>query len=89
MTTVFKWILDGHSEHDVREAIAHQWQGADAGPLIVAAVKRFADAGEFQPEIMLGWCAEAYREIYRVAKEAGDLGTAIRAVKSLSQLAGF
>lgn len=88
VTTVFRWILEGNSEHDVREAIAAKWPHAPADPLIIAAVTRFQDAGRFQPEIMTGWCAEAYREIYRRSLEAGDCAAALRAVKLLSELAG-
>lgn len=88
MTTVFRWILEGQAEHDVREAIALQWEGADAGPLIIAAVGRFLEAGQFEADVMRGWCAEAYREIYRRAMESGDAATALRAVKHLAQLGG-
>ncbi len=91
VSIVHRWILDGQAEHDIREAITlkiPEWTGpADA--LIGAAVERFADAGKFQSEIMLGWCAEAYRDLYRVAWEAGNLPAALRAVKLLSELAGF
>jgi hypothetical protein len=89
VSVVHRWILDGQSEHDIRHALATDHQGAEATPLIVAAVERFHESGKFEPEIMLGWCYEAYRDIYRQAKDAGDLATAIRAVKSLAQLAGF
>jgi hypothetical protein len=89
VSLVFQWILDGHSEHHIRESLADRDPGVPADALIIEAVKRFAEAGQFQPEIMLGWCAEAYRDIYRVAREAGDVATALRAVKLLSQLAGF
>lgn len=86
---VFKWILEGQTEIDVRDAIAVKFPGEKADPLIIAAIKQFAAAGEFQPEIMLGWCDEAYREIYRRSMEAGDLAAALRAVRLRAQLAGF
>lgn len=88
VSMVYRWILDGQAEHDIREAIATKWPQAQAQPLILAAVKRFSEAGQFESQIMLGWCAEAYRDLYRVAREAGDIPSALRAVKQLSQLAG-
>ena len=87
VSLVFRWILDGHSEADVLAAIAEKWPDADAAPLMVAAVTRFQQAGQFEPGILLGWCFEAYRELYRTSKEAGDAQTALRAVKLLSELA--
>lgn len=84
---VTQWILSGASQHDITEAIAANFPGAQAEPLIVAAMTDLAKAGEAEPALVRGWCIEATREIYRRALEVGDLQIALRAAKQLYELA--
>lgn len=63
------------------------WPDQDAAPLIVAAVARLADAGEFDGQVIVGWCMEAYRDLYRRMVEVGDFAGALAAVKRMQDLA--
>jgi hypothetical protein len=85
---VFTWILDGATEHEITEAIASQWPDESPKPLIVAAMERIADSASADPATVRGFCIEANRHIYHKAIEAGDLSTALRAIKQLQDIAG-
>jgi hypothetical protein len=85
---VFGWIVAGAAEHEIAEAIAANWPDAKAKPLIVAAMKRIAAGADADPGTVRGWCIEATRLIYQRAVEAGDLATALRAIRQLHDLAG-
>jgi len=84
---VFNWIVDGRFEHDITEAIAEHFEGAQPKPLIVAAMQRIAKSADVEPDIIRGWCIEATRHVYQKAIELGDLATALRAVKQLHSMA--
>ncbi len=84
---VFKWILTGATEHDVAEAIGQAWPGQEPKPLIVAAVQQLCSAARFEPDLVLGWCMESTRDLYRRMVEIGDFPGALRAVKQLPELA--
>jgi hypothetical protein len=77
------WIVEGHTEHDITQAIATTWPGEKPKPLIVAALKLIAASGSVDPDLARGWCFEAYRSLYVKALEAGDFGTALRCVKEI------
>lgn len=83
---VFKWILAGGTERDIREAIAKHFPAGDAQPLIVAAMRQYEKAGTFDAKIVTGWCFEAYRDLYRRMVEIGDFAGALRAVKLILDL---
>jgi len=84
---VFKWIVGGSNEHDIREACEQAWPDTDAKPLIVAAIAKLREAGTVDAETVFAWCFEATREMYRQMVGIGDFSGALRAVKQLSQLA--
>lgn len=84
---VYQWALAGNSEHDIRGAIKEQFPDADATPLIVAAITKFEEAGAINTDIVLGFCMEAYRDLYRRMLEAGDCEGALKAVKLMADLA--
>jgi len=84
---ILRWILSGHTEHDIREAIAHEWPDQDATPLVLAAVRKLSEAGRPDSDVLRGWCLLAYQDIYRRALEAGDLQTSLAAVKQLRRFA--
>jgi len=84
---VFNWIVAGGSEHDITEAIALNYEGAQPKPLIVAAMQRIAKSADAEPDVIRGWCIEATRHVYQRAIELGDLATALRAVKQLHSMA--
>jgi hypothetical protein len=84
---ITQWIIAGHTQADVVDAIAEKYPNEKARPLIVAALKQLAEAGA-QPDANLvrGFAMEGTREIYRKATEIGDHQTALRALKQLMDL---
>lgn len=86
--TVFGLILKGASEQQLRKAIAEKWPGADAQPLIIAAMKQIEESGQPDPGIILGWAVETTRMIYQKAILAEDYSLALKAVGQLARLAG-
>jgi hypothetical protein len=82
------WIIAGQAEPDIRDAIAATWPDAKPRPLIVAALKQLAKAGEPDMNLVRGFAIEGTREIYRKALEVADHQTALRALKQLVDLAG-
>ena len=83
---IVKWILSGATEGDVAEAIEAAWPDATPKPLIVAAIERIRAAGDFDKQVVLGWCFEATRDLYRRMVDIGDFPGALRAVKQLAEL---
>jgi hypothetical protein len=81
------WIIAGHTEPDIMDAIREKFPNAKARPLIVQAMKQIADAGEPDKGLVKGFAIEGTREIYRKALEVGDHQTALRALKQLVDLA--
>lgn len=83
---VFKWILAGATDHDILEAVAQSWPGADAKPLIVIALEKIRGSGQVDRQTVLGWCFEATRDLYRRMVDIGDFPGALRAIKQLADL---
>jgi hypothetical protein len=84
---VFKWILSGITEHELKKKIAEAWPNADDQPLILSAVKRFSQSGQLDPTAVMGFCFEASRDLYNRLVDAGDFAGALRAVKQMADLA--
>jgi hypothetical protein len=84
---VVNWIIQGHDQQDILEAIATQWPGTKPKPLIIQAIKQIEEAGEPDPRLIKGFAVEATREVYRKCMEVGDHQTALRALKQLVELA--
>ncbi len=85
---VFRWIIEGQTEHDIRQAIAETWPLHEATPLIIAAIDQLQKSGRFEADVVRGWCFEAYRELFRKTLEIGDFAAALRAVKLIQDMAG-
>src|SRR4051812_38016457 len=83
---VVSWIIAGHSEPDIVDAIKKTWPKTKARPLILEAVRQIAKAGAPDGELVRGFALEGTREIYRKALEVGDHQTALRALKQLVEL---
>jgi len=82
-----KWVLSGASEFDVTEAIAAAFPGEKAQPLIREVVTRLEKSGDFSTRVVIGWCFEATKDLYRRMVEIGDFPGALRAAKQLEELA--
>lgn len=88
---VFQWFLTGANEFQVIEAIRAAWPEDDAEPLLVAAFARLVVSNTQiteNPESIRGWCFEATRAVYQKAMMTGDLETALRAVRQITQMLG-
>ena len=84
---VLEWIIAGSTVYDVHEAISTQLPGEDAGELILLAMRELEKASQFDPPVVLGWCFEASRNLYRRMVDLGDFPGALRAVKHIEELA--
>jgi hypothetical protein len=84
---VVGWIIAGHTEPDIRDAIAQNWPKEKARPLIIQAIRQIEEAGEPDPRLIKGFAIEATREVYRKCMEVGDHQTALRALRQLVELA--
>ena len=83
---IVQWIIAGHSEPDILDALAEQYPDAKAKPLIVAAMKQLARSADPDENIVHGFAIEGTRMIYQKAVEIGDHQTALRALKQLVEL---
>jgi hypothetical protein len=77
---VLKWVLAGHSEADIEEAIGKSWPDKPPAALILAAGDHLRASASFDVRTVLGWCIEALRDLYKRMVDIGDYAGAIRAV---------
>jgi hypothetical protein len=80
---VIAWLLDGHRQNDIAEAIATRWPDADPAELTTAAVDHFAAAANYDLGVLVGFTLEAYRDLYRRMVALGDLPNAAKVLKEL------
>jgi hypothetical protein len=82
-----RMLVDGFSDQDAAESIATRFPGVDVRKLLELAGDRLSQAARCDRQVVIGFAFEAYREIYRLSKEAGEYADATRAVKELVALA--
>jgi hypothetical protein len=80
---IHAWILAGHSETDLNEALARFFPALDPKKLVEAAAEKLRQAGRGDRDLIRGFCIEAYRTIYQKAFHIGDYGTALKALARL------
>lgn len=84
------WILQGNSEHLIRESIADEFPDASPVALITGVLNHFVEVASLNEVALLGtygWCLEASKEMYRRMVETGDYAGALRAIKQIKELA--
>ncbi|OQB78959.1 MAG: hypothetical protein BWX88_05015 [Planctomycetes bacterium ADurb.Bin126] len=86
IAAVLGWLLEGHSEADIKEAIATKGLG-DPVILLKSAAVELVSAGQFESDALRGFCFMAYQAIYRKTMEIADYATAMRAVQRLELMA--
>lgn len=86
ISAVMKWVLQGATERDIREAIEKSFPGEDPPALLAAVIGDLEKAASCPPDVLIGWCFEATREMYRRMVEIGDYPGALRAVKQILEL---
>lgn len=84
---VLTWILEGNSDHLIRDAIAETWPGEDEAGLVLGAFEQVATSAGKTRAAIEDWCIEAMRFLYQKQVEIGDYGGAMRAVTDLHKLA--
>lgn len=83
---VLVWMLEGQSEHSIREAIQGNWPGEDAEPLILKAIRANEDGAAKTRERIESWTIEATKHIYTKCLAIGEYAGAMRAIKQLNEL---
>ena len=86
LNQVKRWILDGCSEFEITEAAARLWPGEKIKPMIGAVMDGLCDSSQFDTRVVVGWCFEATRDLYRRMVEAEDYQGALKAVKQMTEL---
>ena len=85
---VIAWLLDGHRDEDIREALAFRWPEINRDAVLAEVIQYFEEAATCDKTVLVGWALEAYRDLYRRMVAIGDFANALRAVKELAALAG-
>lgn len=85
---VIAWLLDGHRDEDIKEALATKFPEVNAVAVLAEVVQHFQEAATCDKTVLLGWALEAYRDLYRRMIAIGDFAGAMKAVKELAGLAG-
>ena len=81
------WILRGHGEKHLREALAAYYPDQSPEDLISQAADHFRSAGEADGTMVRGFCIEAYRQLYQKALDMADYTTALKALQRLERTA--
>jgi hypothetical protein len=83
---VIAWLIEGHRDADIREAIRQKWPDQEPGALQLAAIEHFERAAGCDVAVVHGWALEAYRDLYRRMVKIGDFANAMKAIKELVRL---
>lgn len=83
---VIGWLIEGNRDCDIREAIRTKWPDTEPDALQLAAAAHFRAVATCEPEIVVGFAIEAYRDLYRRMVKIGDFAGAGKAIKELTQL---
>lgn len=86
---VLDWLLKGHNEHNIREALAVKYPGADPVAVMAAVEKYLTDAGNPDRDRLRGWLLTSSRELYRRMIEIGDFDGARKVLMDMAKLAGL
>lgn len=84
---VHSWVLDGHGEHHIREAVLAEWPDADPPAILSAAVNQIAASADYDEAMVLGFCLEATRHLYQRMLSIGDFSGALKAIQQLHKFA--
>lgn len=79
-------LIAGKTPDEVADEIGGEWPDVNPRELFDAVGRRFDLAHAASVERTIGWALEAYRDLYRSARDAGDIKAAITAVSKLVEL---
>lgn len=80
------YFLQGAAIGDILEKCRTDWPGVDLDPIIAEVLETFKREGERPPSVVLGWCLECARELYRKMLEVGDFAGALNALKEIPKI---
>lgn len=83
---VFAWLIEGHRDSDIREAIKEKWPDLDPKQVQLVAVERIRAAAACDDDVIIGFALLAYRDLYKRMVKIGDFAGAAKAVKELVAL---
>lgn len=84
---IYKYIIEGHSNDDILEYLEASNMTLDQAKILFEeALKSFVKAANLPKSVRLGWCLEAYRDLYRRLLETGDYSGALKAIQEISKL---
>ena len=83
---VVRLMLEGHSLTDVIEYMQKENKGLTGEQAAQWAFTWFEQSADIPEKSRLGWCLEAYRELYRKMVEIGDFNGAVKCVSEIQKL---
>jgi hypothetical protein len=81
------WLLEGQRSEDIQRSWAEHFPAEDFHKTLDAAWDHFERIAAAAPDVLRGWCLEAYRELHRRMVDVGDYTGALRAIKELMSYA--
>ena len=82
-----QWLLAGHDERQITEALAVQHPGRKPQAILTAVIDHLQRQGQADPDVVRGWAIEATRVIYQKMMDIGDYANAMKAIKQIMSLA--
>jgi len=79
-------VDESQVEHDVAEAVANEFPGADVPALVAAVLAILDNAGQFDPVRVRGFCFSSAHNLYAEMIEIGDYSGALRALKFIEAM---
>jgi len=87
---VLKFIIEGNKNSDILGYFEENGiNDTAAGAAMQLAFDQLIAAGKVDPEIRLGWCIEAFREVYRLMLKTGDYSGALKAIHEVGKISGI
>lgn len=83
---VVRLMLEGHSLTDVIEYMQKENKDLTGEQAAQWAFTWFEQSADIPEKSRLGWCLEAYRELYRKMVEIGDFNGAVKCVTEIQKL---
>ena len=83
---VFKWLIAGNGDANIREAVAEYYPREDVGAVMTRVLIGLRESAEIETDVVMGWCIESTRDLYRRMVEIGDFASSLRAVKQMAEL---
>lgn len=83
---ILTWILEGQSQHTIRESIGQHWPDDEAQPLILQAFAALTESGKITHAEIQSRCIAFTQFVYQKQIEIGEYSGALSAIKQLYAL---